>query len=809
MITKNKYIKIKSNKLKFKKDTEDLNISNEDEFQKEIEAKLNLFKITSSEDENLSNNINDCSKANKDLECNKDDFQNFFKLLENSTNKNFSNFNNNNDETYSEESDLLNEFHDYNNTNFNIKNHFNPNYNYNLNDINPQKRHSHPVNNFIMCNNHIKNIQSIRSQEYSNITNIPSNNDNNNNKDGCLDNINNNFNCNFASKAEQNFSTNSNTNKNQFTKNPLIYLNAQSVNRMKNFNLNSNFNNLNNLNCKDNQFCNFPNIPYRVNETRKNSNYMPYLQEESDNSIESNTCNNNMNANAPFNNQIQIQENLIAYHNFNENRRNSFNCINNKANILCEDLFYLSPKKGVLDPQQHRKSLVYPSLTKSANYFNTNLMPTGEIINSNTESILNCNTNTPYNFTMMDYFSNNKNNIEPYYNNINFKPNIYALPGNNFNRNMKNYMQNNQNNSANFNGMNFYNAQAQAQTALKMPNASDYLFNNSNVNINHRNSFNNNINNPNCALNNINTNNSNNINHFNNSNNTIFTSAKNSQNKLSQPHNQKAFNKNQTSNTVIPSIMNPNLLQIKKSKITNTNQAAGQPDPNSFDDNYLIEYIRNSLKDQNGCRLLQKRIEEKKYDLIIAFYNYIVKGPNFIDIVNDQFGNYVIQKFLEVIFKDKLIMTTFFVNIQAEIFSVSVDLYGTRVFQKALDLLEKNYLCIENVKINEVLKNLVLEHMMELIVDTNGNHVFMKVIGIYPIEKNEFIYDELFKRCYEIAKMKQGGTVFQKAFEQGTKCQKVILFYFCYILKITFSFICRYFKFRINLYLKFLPILMT
>jgi hypothetical protein len=636
-----------------------------------------------------------------------------------------------------------------------------------------------------MYNNHNKNIQSIQSQEYSNITNIPFNNDNNNNnKNGCLDNINNNLNCNFASKAEQNFSTNSNTNKSQFNNNPLIYLNAQCVNNMKNFNLNNKFNNLNNHNCKNNQACNFPNIPYCVNETRKNSNYTPYLQEESDNSIESYTCNNNMNVNGPFNNQIQIQENLIAYNNFNENRRNSFNCFNNNANILGEDLFNLSPKKAVFDPQQPRKSLVYPSFTKSANYFNINLMPSGEIMNSNTESILNCNSNIPYNNTMMDYYSNNKNNNEPIYNNINLKQNIYGLPGNNVNCNMKNYMQNNQNNSANFNGMNFYNAQAQAQTALKRPNASDYLFNNPNVNIiNHRNSFNNNINNPNCALNNININNSNNINHFNNSNNTKFTSAKNSRNKLSQPYNQKALNNNQTSKNVIPVIMNPNLLQSKKSKITNTNRAAGQPDPNSFDDNYLIEYIRNFLKDQNGCRLLQKRIEEKKYDLIMAFYNCIVKGPNFIDIVNDQFGNYVIQKFLEVIFKDKLIMTTFFVNIQAEIFAVSVDLYGTRVFQKALNLLEKNYHCIENEKINEVLKNLVLEHMMDLIVDTNGNHVFMKVIGIYPIEKNEFIYDELFKRCNEIAKMKQGGTVFQKAFEQGTKSQKVILLYFFYILK--------------------------
>ncbi len=157
----------------------------------------------------------------------------------------------------------------------------------------------------------------------------------------------------------------------------------------------------------------------------------------------------------------------------------------------------------------------------------------------------------------------------------------------------------------------------------------------------------------------------------------------------------------------------------------------------------------------------------------MAFYEAVVKRPNFTDYVCDKFGNYVIQKFLEVIFKDKIIMTTFFENIQLKIFDVSVDLYGTRVFQKALDLLEKNYHCIENDTINEIFKNLVLEHMMQLIVDTNGNHVFMKVIGIYPKNKNEFIFNELLKKSKEIAQLKQGGTVFQKAFEQGSKSQKV------------------------------------
>ena len=67
--------------------------------------------------------------------------------------------------------------------------------------------------------------------------------------------------------------------------------------------------------------------------------------------------------------------------------------------------------------------------------------------------------------------------------------------------------------------------------------------------------------------------------------------------------------------------------------------------------------------------------------------------------------------------------------------------------------------------INETMKDLIVNHTNELIMDTNGNHVFQKILVIFPKRENQFIFDELVKLCIEIAKSKKGGCIFQRAFE--------------------------------------------
>jgi hypothetical protein len=170
--------------------------------------------------------------------------------------------------------------------------------------------------------------------------------------------------------------------------------------------------------------------------------------------------------------------------------------------------------------------------------------------------------------------------------------------------------------------------------------------------------------------------------------------------------------------------------------------------------------------------MVQKKIEEKVGDeeYLNLFYERI--HPYIYDIVNDQFGNYVIQKYFEIIQLNRMAVTRFFERIGNSLFSISVHPYGTRFLQRALECLTPIYAQIETESLNDILRDLIQSHIMDLILDTNGNHVFQKILALYPKDKNGFFYDELTRIAFSVAKLKQGGCIFQKAFDFATHEQK-------------------------------------
>jgi len=238
---------------------------------------------------------------------------------------------------------------------------------------------------------------------------------------------------------------------------------------------------------------------------------------------------------------------------------------------------------------------------------------------------------------------------------------------------------------------------------------------------------------------------------YNNPNNPLFTYAKNNSNSNIPFYN---TNKNLNNSSSFYFNMN-NFLHYN-------------------DDKKLLENINALLQEQTGCRFVQLKIEEKnkKNDLpfLIKFFEKI--KDNLITIINDQFGNYVIQKFFEGIVLNSNLLIRFFLNIRKDLFQISINLFGTRFFQKSLEILTSLYKQIENDVINDILRELVVNHSYDLIIDTNGNHVFQKILIMYPREKNQFIYDELNKISLEVARIKQGGCIFQRAFDVASFNQK-------------------------------------
>ncbi len=195
------------------------------------------------------------------------------------------------------------------------------------------------------------------------------------------------------------------------------------------------------------------------------------------------------------------------------------------------------------------------------------------------------------------------------------------------------------------------------------------------------------------------------------------------------------------------------------------------------DDTKILENIHSLLQEQTGCRFVQMKIEEKNLNNEMHFLTKLFEKikDNLINIISDQFGNYVIQKFFEGIVLNSTLLTRFFQVIRKDLFQISINSFGTRFFQKSLENLTSVYMKIENEVINEIFKELIVSHSYDLIIDTNGNHVFQKILVMYPKDKNQFIFDELNKTCLEVARIKQGGCIFQRAFDLASLKQKNLL----------------------------------
>ena len=183
------------------------------------------------------------------------------------------------------------------------------------------------------------------------------------------------------------------------------------------------------------------------------------------------------------------------------------------------------------------------------------------------------------------------------------------------------------------------------------------------------------------------------------------------------------------------------------------------------------------LQDQLYCRQIQTKLEKNVQNLKYTEEFYEIIKPRLIEIIEHQFGNYVIQKFLEVLLTqgNKKIFESIFLDINKKLFSICIHNYGTRVIQKTLEKLDKaSYSKIETEKLNSVFQYMIENHLYELCCDKNGNHVYQKLLKIFPKENNkdDFLYDEFIKISFKVSIIQQGATLLNVALEQGNENQK-------------------------------------
>ncbi|CAL9217522.1 unnamed protein product [Arabidopsis halleri] len=148
-------------------------------------------------------------------------------------------------------------------------------------------------------------------------------------------------------------------------------------------------------------------------------------------------------------------------------------------------------------------------------------------------------------------------------------------------------------------------------------------------------------------------------------------------------------------------------------------------------------------KDQIGCRVLQKLVEEGTVlDAKVIFHEII---NHVVELSMDPFGNYIVQKLLDMSDEEQRTMIASVLTFKPrELIQICLNTYGTRVVQKM----------IQTVKTKQqiaLVKSGLKPGFLALVNDLNGSHVLQSCLEFLGPNDNKFVLEAATKYCAEIA----------------------------------------------------------
>ena len=245
---------------------------------------------------------------------------------------------------------------------------------------------------------------------------------------------------------------------------------------------------------------------------------------------------------------------------------------------------------------------------------------------------------------------------------------------------------------------------------------------------------------------------------------------------LNQSNNNYNLNNltNENQNPLIQGIQN---LKLNKNFMNNFN-----PQQNYINNNYplnnaniddLLKNVNNYIKDQAGCRFIQKKIDENPQ---ISNNLFEILYQDLSPMCRDLFGNYVVQKILENINSKYLIK--FVELISKDFINLAISTYGTRVIQKILEIvsIKSNFNNTPDRDIYEQCFQLINNHITSNIVslssNNNSSHIIIKYVNEIRYPRNIQLFNEVYKNFIPLCKDKHGCCVIQKCIDLGSQDQK-------------------------------------
>jgi hypothetical protein len=175
----------------------------------------------------------------------------------------------------------------------------------------------------------------------------------------------------------------------------------------------------------------------------------------------------------------------------------------------------------------------------------------------------------------------------------------------------------------------------------------------------------------------------------------------------------------------------------------------------------LIGRVYALSRDQYGCRLLQRLLDERRLGVIDVVYAESFEHIN--ELMTDPFGNYLCQKLIE--HSNETPRLAILHRVAPDLVAISLNLHGTRAVQKLVE-------SISSPAEIELLINSLRSSVVTLIKDLNGNHVIQRALHHLNSNDNQFIYDAVSRHCVSVATHKHGCCVLQRCIDYATVNQK-------------------------------------
>ena len=174
------------------------------------------------------------------------------------------------------------------------------------------------------------------------------------------------------------------------------------------------------------------------------------------------------------------------------------------------------------------------------------------------------------------------------------------------------------------------------------------------------------------------------------------------------------------------------------------------------------------IKDKFGCIMMKNKIlSDPNYANEILFPQ--IKN-NLKDLCCDNFGNYFLQSYLDIITFDNL--NTFLNSLNDNFTEICLSPYGTRIIQKIIDKIAFTPILIN--KFTFILNN---KDFKTICNSQYGNHVVQRFLSaLHSSEYTNIIYNNIYKNFLEFANNKHGVFIVQKCTSEGNEIQRKIIY---------------------------------